>query len=321
MSKTKVESILDYGLSSDGKPKQLFSKIGIVGCGQVGQRIASMMSEKEFEVVFIDLSEDKIQEGIKQIGLNLDELITKWSMTKSEKRAILSRIKGSTNYSALKKCDLVIESIRSEHRMRQVSARKEVFERVEAVVSPECIISTNTTTVIITELSESLKYKDRCISLNFLEDFPNAKAIEYSKGLYTSDPVCDKISTFIRLLEKEPIPVTEAPGLITVRIFIAQLNEACEILMEGVGSLENIDKAMKLVKGQTLGPFETADAVGIDKINRWMENLYHEYGDPKYKASPILKRLERLNHLGVLTGHGFYNYDENGKKTKGCYKH
>jgi len=315
MAEVIVEPIEKYGLSQKDRHKQLFSKVGIVGCGTVGQNIALMISQKELEVVFIELSEEKISNALCNIERELDKMIEQWGMTESEKRAILSRIHGYVGYEHLKGCDLVIESIRSKSRERRVSCRKEVFKNVEKYVSSDCIIATNSTTIVITELSSELEHKERCVSLHFLTSVSNAKMIEVVRGLYTSDDVYDRVMQFTRMLGKDGIPVQESPGLISVRIFVALLNEACEVLMERVGTMEDIDKTMRIGLGLTLGPFETADKIGLDKVIRWMENLYNEYGDKKYIASPLIKRLVRANQLGRISGKGFYIYDELGKKT------
>jgi 3-hydroxybutyryl-CoA dehydrogenase len=309
-----VEPIEKYGLSQKDRPKQLFSRVGIVGCGTVGQSIALMISQKELEVTFIELSEEKISYAICKIEKELDSMIKHWGMTESEKRAILSRVHGYVGYDHLRGCDLVIESIRSKTRERRVSCRKEVFKNVEKYVSPDCIIATNSTTIVITELSSELEHKGRCVSLHFLTNVANAKMIEVVRGLYTSDEVYEKVCKFVMMLGKEVIQVQESPGLISVRIFVALLNEACEVLMEQVGSMEDIDKTMRIGLGLTLGPFENADKIGLDKVMRWMENLYNEFGDKKYMASPLIKRLVRANQLGRITGKGFYKYDEIGRK-------
>lgn len=314
MANVIIEPIEKYGLSAKDRPKQLFSKVGIVGCGTVGQSIALMISQKELEVVFIELSQDKIDYAKCKIEAELDNMIEHWGMTPGEKRAIMSRIHGHVGYEHLKGCDLVIESIRSKTRERRVSCRKEVFKNVEKYVSPDCIIATNSTTIVITELSSELEYKERCVSLHFLTNVQSSKMIEVVRGLYTTDEVYDKVTKFITMLGREAIPCEESPGLVSVRVFVAQLNEACEVLMEGVTTMNDIDKTMRIGLGQTLGPFEMADKIGLDKVNRWMENLYNEFGDKKYIASPIIKRLVRAQHLGRFSGKGFYNYDETGKK-------
>lgn len=309
-----IEPIEKYGLSAKDRPKQLFSKVGIVGCGTVGQSIALMISQKELEVVFVELSQEKIDYAKCKIEGELDNMIDHWGMTPGEKRAIMSRIHGHVGYEHLKGCDLVIESIRSKTRERRVSCRKEVFKNVEKYVSPNCIIATNSTTIVITELSSELEHKDRCVSLHFLTNVQSSKMIEVVRGLYTSDEVYEKVTKFINMLGRAAIPCQESPGLVSVRVFVAQLNEACEVLMEGVSTMDDIDRTMRIGLGQTLGPFEMADKIGLDKVNRWMENLYNEFGDKKYIASPIIKRLVRAQQLGRLSGKGFYDYDEEGKK-------
>ncbi len=314
MSEIIVEQIEEYGLSKKDRPKQLFSKVGIVGCGTVGQNIAMMISEKELEVVFIELSEEKIDYAFCKMELELDNMIDHWGMTPSEKRAILSRIHGHVGYENLNGCDLVMEAIRSKTREQRITCRKEVFKNIEKYVSPDCIIATNSTTIVITELSSELEHKNRCVSLHFLTTAPTAKMIEVVRGLYTSDEVYDRVCKFVRMMGKEVIPVEESPGLISVRLFVALVNEACEVLMEGVATRSYIDKTMKIGLGMSLGPFEMADKVGLDKVVRWMDNLYHEFGDIKYKASPVIKKLVRAHQFGRLSGQGFYKYDEAGKK-------
>jgi len=314
MAGTHTEPIEKYGLSQKDRPKTLFSKVGIVGCGTVGQNIAIMISSKELEVVFIELSDEKIKSAFELIGEEIDNMIDHWGMTPGEKRAIMSRIHGHVGYQHLKDCDLVIEAIRSKSREQRVSTRKEVFKNVEKYVTPEAIIATNSTTIVITELSSELEHKDRCVSLHFLTNAPSSKMIEVVRGLYTSDEVYDKVHKFVKMLDKTVIPVEESPGLISVRLIVALVNEACEVLMEGVGTKEDIDKTMKIGMGLSLGPFEMADKIGLEKLLRWMDNLYTEFGDIKYKASPVIKKLVRAHQLGRISGKGFYEYDKHGKR-------
>ncbi len=309
-----TEPIEKYGLSHKNRPKTLFSRVGIVGCGTVGQNIAIMISAKELEVIFIELSDEKISSAFKNMEIELDSMIDHWGMTAGEKRAILSRIHGYVGYEYLKGCDLVIETIRSKTREQRVSSRKEVFKNVEKYVSPETIIATNSTTIVITELASELEHKERCVSLHFLTNAPDSKMIEVVRGLYTSDDVYDKVRKFVKMLDRTVIPVEESPGLISVRLFVILVNEACEVFMEGVGTKEDIDRTMKIGLGMSLGPFEMADKIGLDKVLRWMDNLYSEFGDIKYKASPVIKKLVRAHQTGRIVGKGFYTYDQSGKK-------
>ena len=313
MKDITMEAIEEYGLSKKNHQRTLFQKIGIVGCGKDGQNIARIASANGIEVVFIELSEERIQNAYDRLNLVLDRRIENWGMTKGDKKLILSRIKGSLDYADLKDCDFVIEAIRAEASERKITERKEVFRKVEEVVTPECIIATNSTTIIITELSSELKYKDRCVSLHFFVQSPEARICEVVKGMYTSEEVYNKVLKFVKMVNRKAIPVEESAGLISIRLYTALLNEACEVLLEGVGTMADIDSVWKVGFGMRFGPFELADILGIDKINRWTENLYSEFGDPRYMASPVIKKLNRAKRFGVHTCWGFYKYDCDGK--------
>ncbi len=306
------EAIEDFGLSKKQQTHTLFSKIGIIGCGKDGQNIARIASAYGIEVIFIELSQEKIKYAYEQLDKTLDKRIENWGMTEGEKKLILSRIRGSLDYKDLKDCDFVIEVIRAESSARKITERKEVFKKIEKAVSKDCIIATNSTTIIITELASELEHRERCVSLHFFVQSPDAKICEVVKGLYTSDEVYERVLTFVKLVNRQAIPVEESAGLISIRLYMALLNEACEVFMEGVGTLDNIDTVWKIGFGMRFGPFELADILGIDKVNRWMENLYSEFGDPMYMPSPVIKKLNRAKRYGKHVCWGFYKYDEKG---------
>lgn len=309
-----VERIEEYALQMDDQPKSQFSQVGIVGCGSTGQRITLMIAKRGIEVIFLELSQEKIDEAFREMEESLDESINHWGLTEGEKRSVLSRIKGTLVYDDFKNCDLVIDAILSTQREFAKEIRKLIFKRIEEKVSPKTIIATNSTTTVITEFASELDHKDRCVSLHFSTTAPDASIVEVVKGLYTSEETCMNVRKFAKLINKTPIPVDESPGLISVRLGVALIGEACDELMEGVATKENIDYTMKNGLGLPLGPFEMADKIGLDRVVRWMDNLYNEFGDMKYKPSPIIKKLVRANHLGRKTGKGFYEYDELGKK-------
>lgn len=308
------EPIEEFGLTKKSKSKALFSKIGLVGCGLVGQNMARVASFYGIEVVFIEVSEEKIKEAYRNIEKVLDERIEHWGITQGEKRAILSRISGTLDYKELSGCDFVIEAIRAIDRGGKIKERKDIFHKIEEVVDRDCIIATNSTTIVITELASDLQYRDRCVSLHFFVSSQEARIIEVVRGLYTSDESYQKVCKFVTLINRKIVPVEESAGLVSVRIFVVLLNEACEILMEGISTIDDIDQTMKIGFGMRLGPFEVADKMGLDKIVRWMDNIYNEFGDIRYKPNPYLRKLVRAKHLGIESCAGFYNYDENGKK-------
>lgn len=309
-----MEPIEKYGLSKQMRPKTLFSKIGIVGCGSVGQELAITAAKHGIEVVFLELSEELVQHSYEEIRKDLDHQINHWGLTPGEKTAILSKIRGTLVYADFHNCELVIETIKSSHGVSSFQIRKEVFLNIEKVVSKECIIATNSSTIVVTELSSELQHKERCVSLHISTTAPGASVVELAKGLHTTNEAYQKVIKFAKLLEKVSIPVLESPGLVSVRLFVVLLNEACEALMEGVSSMENIDLTLRSCFNMPLGPFEFADKVGLDKIARWMENLYSEFGSTRYIASPLIKKLVRANRFGRITGIGFYEYDAEGNK-------
>jgi 3-hydroxybutyryl-CoA dehydrogenase len=311
MSETIIEPIEPFGLFSKDKKKSLFSKIGVVGAGQDGRNIIRLTSSAGLEVVFIESNQERIDFAFERINEGLDSRIENWGLTPGEKRAILGRIKGSTDYADLKDCDFVIECIRfnNETGERDTHLRKEAFKKIETVVSQDAIIATNATTVIISELASELTHRERCVSLHFPIAHTDAKLLEVVKGIYTSEEVYNKVVLFTKLIKYDLIKVHENNGLVSLRLMVVLLNEACQMLMENVAAMEDIDRLSVVVYGMRLGIFQMADIIGIEKLVCLMEDMFNEYGDKKYKPSPVLWRLYRTQQLGVRTGKGFYIYE------------
>lgn len=309
------ESIEPFGLSKKDKSKSLFSKIGVVGCGREGNHIVNLVAQSGMEVVFVEISKEKIDDAIHKIESDLDNKIGNWGLTQSEKRAVMGRIQGTLDYADLRDCDFVIECIRYEANGEKSTAmRKEVFKNLEKVLTPDAIIATNATTVIVSELAAELEHKSRCLSVHFPTLNPEVGLIEIVAGAFTSAEVIARVELFAHSIKHIPIEVKESSGLVSMRLLAVMLNEACEIYMERLTSMENIDTMFTVGYGQRYGIFQLADMVGIEKIVMLMEDMFAEYGDRKYKASPILWRLYHSKQYGVLKGRGFYIYDEAGNK-------
>ncbi len=314
MADKVIEPIEKYGLSKDSRPKSLFSKIGILGCGTVGRAIARIISLRGMEVVFVEKSERLVQEAMDKMSRELDLMIGQWKMTAGDKRGVLSRIKGTVSYEDLEECELVIDAILSKNNKDSITARKEIFREIEKHVTPGTIIATNAASLVITDLAEDLQYKERCLTIHFSTTAPDSRIMEVARGLFTSEDVYEKALLFAEMLNKKVVTVTESPGLVSVRLFVVIINEACQMLTEGLTSKEDIDTVLKRSIGSHYGPFEMADKIGIDKVLRWMESLYNEFGDLRYKAHPVIRRYVRANQLGRKTLRGFYEYDEDGNK-------
>jgi len=318
MAEEIIEAIERYGLSKRNRNRTLFSRIGVVGCGKEGSVIATTAALNGMEVVFLEPSEERITNAYDRIEGKLDKKIENWGLTEGEKKAILARISGTTNYKDFSGCDFVIEAIRYDDNTgeRRIFQRKEVFKHLEAVLSPNAIIASNVSTVIVTDLAAELEHTERCIGLHFLSNIPDSQIIEIVPGLNTSSETYDKVCQFAKMINHEYVPVMESAGLISIRLFLIQLNEACGILMEGISSVEDIDRVLTAGFGHRQGVFRTADQMGIEKIVKLLENLWDEYGSIKYKPSPILLRLYRAKHFGISRGKGFYTYDEEGNIIK-----
>ena len=312
------EKLDDYSIKKKMmQQSSQLSKFGIIGCGSMGQDIALLVSSHGIDVVFIEISNSRIKEVFEEINNKLDRLINRWGITASEKRAVMSRIKGYTDYNVLKKCSIVIECISSHGYEKSVfSIKKEIFRKIEKVVPKNTVIATNSSTIVISELASVLDNPERAIGIHFLSPANTVKIIEVERSLKTSDEAFKTVKKFARTIDKKVITVNESPGNISTRLIIPLINEACELLMEGVATIEDIDETMKLGFGLQLGPFAMADKIGLDKLDMWMENLYEEFGDRKYKPSPMIKKLVRAGHLGRITCEGFYKYG--GGKLENC---
>ncbi len=312
-----MSELVQFSLGDRLKIKGNIQSVGIIGCGSVGQVITRLVAQYGMDVVFLDLTEERIHEIFKEIEIQLDDVIAHWGITASEKKLILSRIKGTTKMAGLKECNLVIETISSRQKGTLLEMRQDLFKKVEEVVSEETIISSDLSTLMISDLAIGLKHPERTIGLHFIEPIDKTRIVEVVKGRKTEDKIYEKVERFLRMINRRAILVNESPGNISTRMLIPLINEACEILMEGVASVPDIDETMKETTGYIYGPFEIADRIGLDKILKYMDNLYQEFGDKKYKASPIIKRLVRANFLGVQLGKGFYTYNQNGGKPVG----
>jgi len=317
-----TETLANFALGKKIVQEGSLQKVGVVGAGTTGQQIIRMISKAGIDVVFVDISEERVQQIFKSLDDQLEDKINRWGLTPGEKRAMLSRISGSADFGILEGCNIVIESIHSKKKGTSLDIRKDVFKKIENVVDEKTTIVSNTATLNISDISEILEHPDRAMGLHFILPIDHVKVVEAVKTIKTSDRSFDCIRKFIKMVGKDMVVVQESPGNISTRMIVPMINEACNILLEGVASVEEIDKTIKNTTGYQTGPFELADNMGLDKVLKWMDNLYNEFGEFRYKPSPIIKRLVRAGLTGRLVGEGFYIYPE-GKRTpkKGAIQH
>jgi 3-hydroxybutyryl-CoA dehydrogenase len=310
------EKLERFSLNKSMQPKGILQKVGLIGCGSIGQEIALHVSQKGIEVVFIDLSEELVKASLKSMSDHLDDLINKWGMTGSEKKLVMQRIIGSTKYEDLHDCDIIIETILSKKPGTSIEERMRVFEHVENVVGRDTVITSNTATLMISDLSAALRYPDRSVGMHFLSPVSKINIVEVVRHAGTSDAAFEMVKKFCQMIGKKVVECSESPGNISTRMIVTMINEACNLLLEGVSTVPDIDEVMMEATGFTFGPFEMADKYGVDKILKWMENLYREQGDLRFKPSPIIKRMVRAKMYGRYVGEGFYYWKDDIKTVK-----
>lgn len=311
-----IEPIEAFGLtiSAEQKNKPLFSKIGVVGAGKEGRNIINMASTAGMEVVFLDESVERIDFVMGELEKVMEQKITGWGLTQSEKKVIMNRITPTLEYEDFTGCDLVIECTRyTESGRRSTPLRKNIFKKLEEILEVDAIIATNGSTIIISELAADLQHKERCVSLYFPVSHPDARILEIVSGMYTSEEVYHKMEVFARLINYKPHRINESNGNVSLRMVATMLNEACQILLERVSSMEDIEETFTIIYGQRFGIFRMADIIGIERLVTLMEAMFNDFGEKHYKPNPLLWKLYRSNQLGVRTGKGFFIYDENGQ--------
>ncbi len=197
---------------------------------------------------------------------------------------------------------------------KKLKAKKKLFSQLDSLCNANTLLITNTSTLSISEIAAVTDRPEKIIGMHFLNPVTKIPLVEFIKGLKTDQETFDKAIQFAELLDKQYITVNEYPGFVTTRIIVPMLNEAMHILMEGVASAKDIDRAMKLGFGFNVGPLTLADMMGLDVVMSWMENLLSELVEHKYNPCPMLRKLVRSGHLGVKTGKGFFIYDAEGNK-------
>ena len=277
--------------------------VGIIGAGTMGNGIAQACAVAGIQVVMVDISEAAVAKGVATVAGSLDRLIKKEKMTEAEKAAALARIQGSTQYEDLKKAQLVIEAATENHELKV-----KILKQVDALLDASVIIATNTSSISITQLAAVTQRADRFVGMHFFNPVPMMALVEIIRGLQTSDATHDAVHALAQTLGKTPITVKNAPGFVVNRILVPMINEAFFVLGEGLASPEDIDAGMKLGCNQPIGPLALADMIGLDVCLAVMEVYLNEFGDSKYRPSPLLKEMVAAGRLGRKSGQGVYTY-------------
>ncbi|MDO8320390.1 3-hydroxybutyryl-CoA dehydrogenase [Rhodoferax sp.] len=277
--------------------------VGIIGAGTMGNGIAQACAVSSIKVVMVDISEAAVAKGIATVSGSLDRLLKKEKITADDKTAAMARIQGSTSYDDLKGAQLVIEAATENHELKV-----KILKQLDAMLAPEVIIASNTSSISITKLAAVTTRADKFIGMHFFNPVPMMALVEIIRGLQTSDATHAAVHAMATALGKTPITVKNAPGFVVNRILVPMINEAFFVLAEGLATAEDIDAGMKLGCNQPIGPLALADMVGLDVCLAVMEVYLSEFGDSKYRACPLLKEMVAAGRLGRKTGQGVYTY-------------
>lgn len=280
-----------------------FGKISIVGGGFLGRSLAQKVASCGIDVGVLEVSEERALQSRGELEANLDDEMRKWGITSSEKKAILSRIRFTTDPMQVAECDLLVEAVPDDLPLKQA-----VMLRMGALCGPEVIFITSTSTVSVTEVAAASGRADRVVGMHFMHPVTSSPIVEMVRGSETSDASLERARVFATALDKTVIQVFEYPGYVVTRAILPFINEAMHIVMEGVASADDVDLALRLGYEFKLGPLEYADRVGLDTVLGWMDHLFHELGDFKYRPCPLLRQMVRAGRLGRKTGRGFFEY-------------
>jgi 3-hydroxybutyryl-CoA dehydrogenase len=277
--------------------------VGVLGCGLMGSGIAQVCAAAGYKTIVREVDDIAISKGLGRITTFLEDGVAKGKVTADARDKTLGNLSGTTTFHALRDCDLIIEAI-----VESLDQKRETYASLEPMVKPDTIFVSNTSSLCITELAAATSRPDRFGGLHFFNPVPLMKLVEVIRALTTSDETYRTVFAFAQSLGKEPITAPDRPGFIVNRLLVPYLLDAIRAYENGLGTLEDIDKGMKLGCGYPMGPFTLLDFVGLDTTYYIANIMFEEFREPAYAPPPLLKRMVLAGRLGRKSGQGFYKY-------------
>jgi 3-hydroxybutyryl-CoA dehydrogenase len=277
--------------------------VGVLGCGLMGSGIAQVCAAAGYKTIVREVNDAFLQKGLARVKKFLDDGVAKGKGTPEARDATLANLSGTTTFDELKACDLIIEAI-----VENLAEKETTYAALEKMVGPQTIFVSNTSSLCITELAAATSRPDRFGGLHFFNPVPIMKLVEVVRALTTSEATYQAVFAFAESLGKEPITAPDRPGFIVNRLLVPYLLDAIRAYEHGLGTLEDIDKGMKLGCGYPMGPFTLLDFVGLDTTYYIANIMFEEFREPAYAPPPLLKRMVLAGRMGRKSGRGFYTY-------------
>ena len=277
--------------------------VGVCGFGLMGSGIAQVAASAGYDVVVYEVAAAPLDKGLAGVKKSLEKFVEKQSLSAADRDATLTRLKTTTNLDDLKACDLVIEAA-----VENIQIKKELFKKLDGMLTPHAIICSNTSSLSITELAAATNRGDRVAGLHFFNPVPLMKLVEVVKTILTSQATIDALYAYAKKVGKRPILAQDTPGFIVNRLLVPYLMYAIRMYESGLASREDIDEGMKLGCGHPMGPLTLLDFVGLDTTYYIAEIMFDEFKDPLFAPPPLLKRMVLAGRLGKKSGKGFYDY-------------
>jgi 3-hydroxybutyryl-CoA dehydrogenase len=278
-------------------------KVGVVGCGLMGSGIAQMSALNGYATTVVEVNDDILKKGMAAIETFLEKGKQRGKVTDEQIAAVKKNLSTSTQLSALKDCDIVVEAVTENTELK-----KKVFKQLADIVRDDCILATNTSSISVTELATVVKNPERMVGMHFFNPVPIMKLVEIIKGLATTDAVVAASREYALSLGKEPITCPDTPAFVVNKLLIPYLLDAVRMVQDGVATPEDVDKAMVHGCGYPMGPITLLDYVGLDTTCHAADVMYEEFREPKYAAPVLLRRMVQAGRWGRKTGRGFYEY-------------